>query len=403
MPLNYTALSEQLSRRIREDRAAGVVNPYRFCDENAVRRIKTTHDASTLWRPTFVRDCEKILHLPLYSRYSDKTQVLSLYKNDDITRRGLHVQFVSRIARNIGSVLGLNLDLIEAISLGHDIGHTPFGHVGEQYLSELMQAECGRFFHHNVHSARVLDRIFARNVTLQTLDGILCHNGEFERQHYQPRQTDSFAEFDRAMEACYTEGAPAVARLVPGTLEGCVVRIADMIAYLGKDRQDARTARIIDETAPFTQGELGVENASIINNLVVDILEHSYGQPYIALSDESFCALSVAKKENYELIYKNEAICGNYDAVIRPMFADLFQRLLSDLRKGDETSYIFTHHIRYVEQNTRFYEGVRPYREQPPADIVADYIAGMTDDYFIDLHACLFPDSPYQVSYKPYF
>ena len=130
----YNCLSKELQDRIQEDRVNHWVNPDAFKDEDVLRR-NMDHDKANLWRPAFVRDCEKIMHLPLYNRYSDKTQVFSLYKNDDISRRSQHVQIVSRIARNIGSLLGLNLDLIEAISLGHDIGHTPFGHAGESKLS----------------------------------------------------------------------------------------------------------------------------------------------------------------------------------------------------------------------------------------------------------------------------
>lgn len=138
----YRKISEAVQDKIRSDREDGYVNPYRFDDDKAVRR-DPSHDKANLWRPTFVRDTEKIMHLPAYNRYSDKTQVFSFYHNDDLTRRSLHVQLVSRIARNIGAVLGLNLDLIEAIALGHDIGHTPFGHAGERFLSELYCAETG--------------------------------------------------------------------------------------------------------------------------------------------------------------------------------------------------------------------------------------------------------------------
>lgn len=181
----YHRLSKSLQKQITNDLENGWVNPYKFNDNNYVRR-DNQRDIPNLWRPTFIRDCDKILHLPFYNRYSDKTQVFSFYNNDDLSRRGLHVQLVSRIARNIGRVLGLNLDLIEAIALGHDIGHTPFGHAGERFLNELYNANTGRFFNHNVHSARALDKMFVRNMTLQTLDGILCHNGEFEKQEYRP-------------------------------------------------------------------------------------------------------------------------------------------------------------------------------------------------------------------------
>ena len=132
----YDNLSKELQERIRSDREGHWVNPYAFLDENVVRR-RMDHDRANLWRPAFVRDSEKIMHIPYYNRYADKTQVFSLYKNDDISRRSQHVQLVSRIARNIGNVLGLNTDLIEAIALGHDIGHTPFGHAGERILDEL--------------------------------------------------------------------------------------------------------------------------------------------------------------------------------------------------------------------------------------------------------------------------
>ena len=141
----YHSLSKELQERILEDREKHKKNPYAFPDEKIVRR-RVDHDKANLWRPAFVRDVEKIMHVPYYNRYSDKTQVFSFYQNDDISRRALHVQLVSRIARNIGSVLGLNESLIEAISLGHDIGHTPFGHAGERILSSLYQRpRAGRY------------------------------------------------------------------------------------------------------------------------------------------------------------------------------------------------------------------------------------------------------------------
>ena len=178
----YLVLDEHIAEQIEADRAAKKTNPYRFDDANIVRRENNPNDKASLTRPAFGRDIEKIINVPAYNRYADKTQVFSFVQNDDITRRGLHVQLVSRIARNIGYVLGLNIDLIEAIALGHDLGHTPFGHAGEKYLDKLYHAHTGRYFNHNVHSVRVLDKLFRRNISLQTLDGVLCHNGEFEQQ-----------------------------------------------------------------------------------------------------------------------------------------------------------------------------------------------------------------------------
>ncbi|MBP5350309.1 MAG: HD domain-containing protein, partial [Clostridia bacterium] len=145
---------------------------YATPDEAAVRRKDLPNDRPNVWRTPFIRDVDKILHCPFYNRYADKTQVFSFYRNDDLTRRSLHVQLVSRIARTIGRALRLNLDLIEAIALGHDIGHTPFGHAGEEYLDRCLYEKTGRHFAHNLQSVRVLDGIFPYNVTIQTLSGI---------------------------------------------------------------------------------------------------------------------------------------------------------------------------------------------------------------------------------------
>ena len=126
----YDKLSEDVEKKITDNFADRII-----LEKQAIRR-DMSRDKATVLRPAFVRDIEKIMNCPYYNRYTDKTQVFSLYKNDDLSRRALHVQLVSRIARNIGRLLGLNLDLIEAIALGHDMGHKPFGHAGEAMLSK---------------------------------------------------------------------------------------------------------------------------------------------------------------------------------------------------------------------------------------------------------------------------
>ena len=136
-------LSPALSQRMEQEKKTHSYTDFSFPDEAAVRRY-ATGKPDTVWRPAFAKDIDKILYSPYYNRYTDKTQVFSLTKNDDITRRGLHVQLVSRIARTIGRALNLNLDLIEAIALGHDIGHTPFAHCGEVYLNQLYNKHTGR-------------------------------------------------------------------------------------------------------------------------------------------------------------------------------------------------------------------------------------------------------------------
>ena len=371
MEKRYASLSKELQERIMSDREAHRVNPYRCNDEDVVRR-DNSHDRANLWRPAFVRDVEKILHIPYYNRYMDKTQVFSLYRNDDITRRGQHVQLVARIARNIGNVLGLNQDLIEAAALGHDIGHTPFGHAGERKLNQLYHADTGRYFNHNIHSARVLDTIFPLNLSLQTLDGIICHNGEMEAQNYQPVAEMDFLTFDKRMEECYLQKG-AVNTLRPATLEGCVVRVSDIIAYLGKDRQDAMRLGMLKNKDNFEMDE------------------------------ECFEAFSRAKRENYELIYHNDELDKIYEENIDPMFEKLYAYLRKDLMDKGEHSLIFKEHVEYVESFTKFYSRGAKYREEPVSDLVVDYLASMTDDYFVDLFRELFPDSNLKVSYKGYF
>ena len=138
-------------------------------------------------RTVFSKDTDRIIHSMSYTRYIDKTQVYSFIENDHITHRVLHVQLVSKIARTIGKILNLNLDLIEAIALGHDVGHTPFGHTGEKFLNDICIKEDIGYFKHNAQSVRALKDIEEVNISLQTLDGILAHNGEMLQNEYKPK------------------------------------------------------------------------------------------------------------------------------------------------------------------------------------------------------------------------
>lgn len=399
--IKYKSLSAELQERIKEDRAKHAVNPYACKDEDIIRR-DPSHDKANIWRPAFVRDVEKIMHIPYYSRYMDKTQVFSLYHNDDITRRAQHVQLVARIARNIGSVLNLNTDLIEAAALGHDIGHTPFGHPGEYKLSEMYYANTGRLFNHNIQSARVLDVIFPLNLSLQTLDGIICHNGEMECKNYKPKHYEDFAEFDAKMEECYLDQS-AIKRLVPSTLEACVVRVSDIIAYLGKDRQDAKRLGIYEDSEAFSGGIIGKTNAEIINNMIVNIIENSYGKDHLEMDDAYYEAFSLAKKENYQRIYKQKDLETVYEESIYPMIAKMYEYLLKEAKSLTKDSMLYKHHISYIEEITKTYRRGPAYSEIGADELVVDYIASMTDDYFVELFRYLFPNSTLKVEYKGYF
>lgn len=393
---NLFTISKNLQEIILKDKKEHKLNPYAFKDENIIRR-DTNKDIATLWRPAFVRDIEKIIHIPYYNRYSDKTQVFSFYKNDDISRRSFHVQLVSRIARNIGNILNLNIDLIEAIALAHDIGHTPFGHYGEKILKEIYYKNTKRYFNHNIHSVRVLDKLSNKNISLQVLDGVLCHNGEIEEKKYKPIKQSTFKEFDKTVEECYID-EKKISKLIPKTLEGCVVRISDIIAYLGKDRQDAIKLHILEDDDIFKNIKIGKTNSQIINNLSVNIIQNSYGKEYLQMDDEIYEALKIGKEENYKLIYENNKVIENYEKNIKPMMQDIYDKFMEDLIKKDEKSIIYRHHINYLEKYSNF-----KYKNCDLNEIVVDFIASMTDDYFIDLYEYLFGKTKYKIEYIGYF
>lgn len=382
-------LSDELIERMSDDRARGWENPYRTSDEDALRREERPADRSSIWRPAFVRDVEKILHMPAYNRYAGKTQVFSFRSNDDLSRRGLHVQLVARIARDIGFALGLNCDLIEAIGLGHDLGHTPFGHAGERCLNDVFHERTGRWFFHNVHSVRVLDKLYGRNISLQTLDGALCHNGEYEQRVFELSGLSSFGEFDRVVDECVSGGGAVIGHLRPMTLEGCVVRISDIIAYVGRDRQDAIEAGLLTGDA-FEDGLGGAYNSWILTHASADIIEHSYGKDRIEMSEELFAEIRRAKAENYAKIYRSSGIEGERAEVLARAFELMYERCLDDLHKLDESSFIFRHHITRIEEQLAHYGRTYDWQSDPEQTVV-DYIASMTDGYFAELASKFFP------------
>ncbi len=395
-------LSAELQRQIAEDKAACWVNPYRCDDAAAIRREDSPRDRATLLRPAYVRDIEKIMNVPAYNRYAGKTQVFSFRQNDDICRRGLHVQLVARIARDIGRALSLNLDLIEAIALGHDIGHTPFGHAGERCLNAIYHARTGRWFRHNVQSVGVLDRVYARNLSLQVLDGVLCHNGEYVQRAFRTSGLRDFATFDRVVEDCLVRGDEAISHLAPMTLEGCVVRLSDIIAYVGKDRQDAEAAGLLAPDAVFETGAGGAYNSWVIQTITVDVVENSYRKDHIEMSERAFRELAEAKRENFRLIYGCPEVEGTCVDAIRPRFERMYGRLLDDLAAGDESSPVFFDHIAPMERQAGFYG--KSYDWSGDLDrTVADYIASLTDDHFVALYEHLFPGDAADTPLVGYF
>ena len=212
---------------------------------------------------------------------------------------------------------------------------------------------------------------------------------------------NNFCDFDKKVSECYVDKG-AISRLIPSTLEGCVVRIADMIAYIGKDRQDAKKAKLIYDEDVFSGNKIGIYNAAIINNLIVNIVENSWGKDYILLDDKHFEALKNSKAENYSLIYKSEEVSKRYDNEIKPMFEKIYQKLYLDILEGNKSSVIYKHHISLINDYNRHYNGGDYESSNDAHTIVTDFIASMTDDYMIDLYEYLYPESS-KIKYVSYF
>lgn len=330
-------------------------------------------------RPAFFRDVDRIIHNISYTRYIDKTQVFSFRDNDHISHRVVHVQLVSKIARTIGRCLGLNEDLIEAIALGHDIGHVPIGHIGESILNDISKKELNEYFMHNVQSVRTYMNIDnngnGENLTVQVLDGILCHNGEVLNNIYEPIFTKTKEDFLKEYNDCYTV-LDTSKKIRPMTLEGCVVRISDVIAYIGRDVEDAIQLGIINRSdiPEDVTKVLGNNNREIVNNIILDIIENSYGKPYIKLSKSIYEAIDKLKDFNYKNIYAkaNDETTLKY---YKKAFNTLYSKYLSDLEYTKKDSEIYT---LFIDNMSGDYISNTSNKR-----IVIDFIAGMTDNFFI--------------------
>ena len=348
--------------------------------------IKFKEDKTDI-RPAYFKDIDRIIHSLSYTRYIDKTQVYSFVNNDHITHRVLHVQLVSKIARTIGRALKLNEDLIEAIALGHDVGHSPFGHKGERFLDNICRREHIGYFCHNAQSVRVLNDLEGLIITVQTLDGILAHNGEILLNKYEPDRSktkeDLKNEVDRVMNIeNYSK------KIVPMTLEGCVVRISDIIAYIGRDIEDAiviGSIKRIDIPSDIVR-VLGNNNSEIVNTLILDIIENSYDKDYLSFSLEVFEALMKLKKWSIINIYNSKEATLNED-LLEICFNKLFDIYLEKLKELD-----YKNGVELSDDMTNsdlvFFEFINSKSEEylnntDPRRIVIDYIAGQTDNFFL--------------------
>ena len=349
------------------------LSPYASKSDESIRMVYEEDDI----RPSYFHDVDRIIHSLSYTRYLDKTQVFTRSINDHISKRITHVQLVSKIARTIGRSLNLNCDLIEAIALGHDIGHTPLGHTGEKILNEISLRELNEYFAHNIQSVRNLMFVENKgrgfNLSIQVLDGIMCHNGEMLSSTYNfVKKTKE--DFEEEYNSAYKDLKKSN-RNHPMTLEGCVVRISDIIGYIGRDIEDAiMLDKIKREDVPKEITDvLGSTNKEIVNTIILDIIKNSMNKPYIKMSDKVYKALFELKKFNYDNIYKY-SLSDEKIEYCRCGMNKIFKKYYNDIIDNNRDSIIFSLFLN--SQSDVYLSNTSDKRK------VIDFIAGMTDEMF---------------------
>ena len=356
------------------------VNATKCCESKG--RVEPENDGDI--RNCFERDMGRIIYSQAFRRLKHKTQVFFNPANDHICSRLEHVIYVDYIASTIGNALNLNTDLIRAIALGHDVGHTPFGHSGERILNKkLKEIDSKLYFEHESNGLRVLNILEKRNgkdglnLTFEVRDGIISHCGEYYSE--------------RRLEPCKDKTAEDLSYLIPkkdrkgpATLEGCVVRFADKIAYVGRDIEDAlRTGVIANEfDVPAVADGVGSSNSEIINFLVQDIIENSMDKGCIMMSDHAGDALEHTLNENVSKIYRAQKVqtYEKYCDVILEGLFDAFYQAVLNLEKAKESkSSSIRKFAEFVTNHPEYKAGI----DTPLPIYVSDYIAGMTDSFAV--------------------
>lgn len=376
-------------REIKE-RQEDALSPYASKSSSSKGRL--VHEVKCPVRTDFERDANRVLYSMEFRRLRHKTQVFFNAKNDHICTRMEHVLYVGAISVTIARTLNLNQDLTQAIALGHDLGHAPFGHSGEKVLDCcLKKINPDYFFKHELHSLRVVDRLATRvspnrpgekrglNLTFEVRDGIVCHCGENYEEY---RLTRDSAKDDGWL------GAIKKVDCMPYTLEACVVRLVDKIAYVGRDIEDALRVNLmnINDIPLNIRDELGHTNAEIINTLVCDVIENSYGRDSIQLSPDKGEALESLIKENVRLIYQSDRI-KRYEKTAKNIMEGLFFNLLESLQDIEKLK---ASDLRVYKKFYSFICDVGYDIGDTDEQKVIDFIAGMTDNFAISCYDEIF-------------
>lgn len=313
--------------------------------KSAFSKGRKTSEEKCEIRTEYQRDRDRILHSKSFRRLKHKTQVFLSPEGDHYRTRLTHTLEVSQISRTIARALNLNEDLTEAIALGHDLGHTPFGHTGERILQKL----CINGFRHNEQSLRVVDYLEIRNgkmglnLTYEVRDGILNHPSNYE----------------------------------PATLEGQIVSISDRIAYINHDIDDAVRGNIIDKIPEKFLKKIGYSHGQRINNMIIDIIENSKDKNKIMMSDDMAELTAELRDFLFENVYYNKVAKSEED---KTMFI---------------VEKIFEYYTKNFDALPEFYLKIYENNNFTKEEIIKDYIAGMTDRYAMKVFEELYIPKPW--------
>ena len=369
---------------------------------NIIKRENELYSRGNDIRSEFERDYTRIIHSLAFRRMKHKTQVFFSPVNDHICTRMEHVILVESISHSIANYLGLNTELTKAIAMAHDIGHSPFGHQGEKILSKISERDIGKRFWHERNGMEIVDNVNLLeddkqnlqnlNLTYSVRDGIISHCGEIDENGLKPRN-----EYIDLYDYNYPN------QYKPYTWEGCVVKVADKIAYLGRDIQDAITLGILDEHLQELHNLLDIDisesinNTIIINRLVYDLCENSNEIDGLKFSEKAFDFMNKLKEFNYKYIYLEERI--------KPS-KDYFELIINTIYTTLKRYFFEQEHIKkiYPDIINEFEEWLERYwnkersnscknkvifnieNEKDFCQAIIYYISGMTDNYAIDTY-----------------
>lgn len=401
--------------------------------EQSIKREIPIYERGNSIRSEFERDYTRLMHCQAYSRLKHKTQVFYAPKNDHVCTRMEHVGHVASVATTISKYLGLNEELTRAIAIGHDIGHAPFGHTGEEILNSLMEQKTGanapKKFWHERNSLFFADYIETLsdpngvektlNLTYAVRDGLICHCGEIDQQGIRPRE-----------EAINLYDIKRPGLVQPFTWEGCVVKLSDKIAFLGRDLQDARRYHMLDmgcyrqlreivaSTLGLTKNGTTMSHSSgkavnttvLVNDMVVDLCEQSSPEKGLCFSDQYFRFIKELKSFSYSKIYNHwrllefkkyaENVLGTIYTVLMhmqnfaqngriPISMKYYQNLSKTfedwlIRYTNYKSADGTDRKKIMRYETPAVFDVNDYKSYQKC--VIEYLSGMTDSYAIECY-----------------